>query len=278
MAEYLHNTYVKPPMDCARAVADVYKAFDQYMKSIPDWDLTGSSYNSNPHRAYMKNWVGTHYLVDGAEGPAVMTRYAKFDNTPFIGVGVASRTNGQSIVKSENNSNDDNHQFELGDIQRMKALTPADQSNQQKLKSKMHEQVLLNFKSMKNLKRFWNVLIIFPLTLLVHSVYSQYNGREYCFHDPIISKYQIDSAVLFVQTKADSILSFTGFEGDLKIVIVYYQSNSMINNRKWNRFVVRLTKRIKKLGGEPEKIIISNRSPDDLPIIESYVSLSPIWN
>lgn len=40
---------------------------------------------------------------------------------------------GQKIVKGGNKLNSEDNEFESGDVERIKALTPADQSNQQKV-------------------------------------------------------------------------------------------------------------------------------------------------
>jgi hypothetical protein len=119
------------------------------------------------------------------------------------------------------------------------------------------------------------VLILITF-LFIQNAYTQYDGREYRFQNNRTSKTQIDEAVRLVKHKADSIKASTGFEGNLKINIVYYQENS-VSDRKWNCFVVKLTKRIEKIHGEKPKVIISQRTPDNIPVKQSYVAISPIW-
>ena len=106
--------------------------------------------------------------------------------------------------------------------------------------------------------------------------YSQYDGREYIFFDNTISKSEIDQGIKFVTSKADSIKMNTGFEGNLKINVVYYRENEE-SDHKWNCFASKIAKRVEKMYGEKLKVIVLDRTPDDLPVKQNYVALSPMW-
>lgn len=112
--------------------------------------------------------------------------------------------------------------------------------------------------------------------LLIQRIYSQYDGREYIFFDNTISKSEIDQGIKFVTSKADSIKMNTGFEGNLKINVVYYRENEN-SDRKWDCFASKAAKRVEKIYGEKPKVIILDRTADDLPVQQDCVALSPMW-
>src|SRR5690606_32765640 len=101
------------------------------------------------------------------------------------------------------------------------------------------------------------VLIAFIFAPFAHS---QYDGREYIFRDNTISKSEIDQGIKFVTSKADSIKMNTGFEGNLKINVVYYRENES-SDRKWDCFVSKIAKRVEKIYGEKPKVIVLDRTP-----------------
>ena len=118
--------------------------------------------------------------------------------------------------------------------------------------------------------------LVFTVLLFTQYLYAQYDGREYIYRDNTISKSEIDQGIKFVTSKADSIKMYTGFEGNLKINVAYYRENES-SDRKWNCFVSKTAKRVEKIYGEKPRIIVSDRTPDNLPVEKSYVALSPIW-
>lgn len=140
LGSYLYDTYVKPTVDGATVIKESFESFDRYMKSIPDWDLSGSTYDPNPHRDYKPNWGGTHNLAGDSksQGAAIITDNAQFDNRSMPGQGangaVEQAQRDQNPRYKEPDERDGNHKnVTFGEIERIKALTPADQSNQQKV-------------------------------------------------------------------------------------------------------------------------------------------------
>lgn len=119
-------------------------------------------------------------------------------------------------------------------------------------------------------------VLTFITFMVIQGAFTQYDGREYNFHSNKVSKSDIDEAIRFVMLKADSIKVLTEFEGNLQINIVSYQKSTTLDH-EWNCFVGKLSKRIEKVYGTKPHIIISDRTPDNLPVSDSYVSISPIW-
>lgn len=118
--------------------------------------------------------------------------------------------------------------------------------------------------------------LTFIVLLFTQCLYAQYDGREYLFRDNTISKSEIDQGIKFVTSKADSIKMNTGLEGSLKINVVYYRENES-SNRKWDCFASKAAKRVEKIYGEKPKVIILDRTADNLPVQQDCVALSPMW-
>jgi RHS repeat-associated protein len=116
---FIYNQFIKPIND-----------FDKYMKSIPDWDLTGNCYDKNPHREYKPDWAGTHNLSGDtkSQGASIQTNNAIFDNTSIPGQGlngaIEQAQREQTPRYKEPDERDGNHKSAInGDVEKIEALT-----------------------------------------------------------------------------------------------------------------------------------------------------------